>query len=157
MKWQTWKSSIWSIYQINFIKTPGIIICSYLKAAYKEFRLVALMSQMHSQSLTSRLKMGLEPQLHSHCWCKGKRAQVEFVVMLSGYSSVLPFTVLYKGAPCLAAYYIVMCLLFQLWMNQPLTMVSKGYRRSSQGILVTLNVCQRLAKCAVYVNYKVSN
>lgn len=41
-------------------------------------------------------------------------------------------------------------LLFQLWMNPPLTMVSKGYRRLSPGTLVTLNACQRSASSLLF-------
>lgn len=41
-------------------------------------------------------------------------------------------------------------LLFQLWMNPPLTMVSKGYRRLSPGTPVTLNACQRSASSLLF-------
>lgn len=41
-------------------------------------------------------------------------------------------------------------LLFQLWTNPPLTMVSKGYRRLSPGTLVTPSACQRSAQSLLF-------
>lgn len=41
-------------------------------------------------------------------------------------------------------------LLFQLWTNPPLTMVSKGCRRLSPGTLVTPSACQRSAQSLLF-------